>query len=395
MIVFNIYTTFHFDNLKAANDFIAFIIKNEFPLFENYGTSEDGNKKIEKSNFKAIARILSDYPMHAFGEIYFRTKNKKIILKIENNVLGISRWVLFVSENKFENSTQLSPIFHFLEQIINKYDIFFIGGDTQEEFDKLNSREEINSNGKPTILKVGFDNINQLPGIYWFNFLTNKLIPKNILSNKIMSSVITKTIKDGVFIVLTENIFNDNKRNRANTIIQEFPENLFFDKNKKMYLDWSLEAITDPGKIKEYKYVLLPYFDLYNHKETNNINWSIYNDKSIDEIKNFVDNEVLISFKNQTKFEDICKSIPLIIAKKPALKNNLEKLTISLGVLIGDAFIEEYNCSWSTKKGLFNCSIIVPNLVPKGFSPFFFVLQIIVNDLLPEDFINELKYYIK
>ena len=132
MIVFNIYTTFHFDNLKSVDDLIAFIVNNKFPLFENYGTTEDGNKKIEKSNFKAIEKIISDYPIHAFGEIYFRTKDKKIILKIENNVTGISRWTLFLSENKFENDTTLNPLFDFFEQIINKYDIFFIGGDTQE-----------------------------------------------------------------------------------------------------------------------------------------------------------------------------------------------------------------------------------------------------------------------
>lgn len=395
MIVFNIYTTFHFDNLKSVNDLITFIINNKFPLFENYGTTEDGNKKIEKSNFKAIEKIISDYPIHAFGEIYFRTKDKKIILKIENNATGISRWTLFLSENKFENNTALNPLFDFFEQIINKYDIFFIGGDIQEEFDRSNIREEINSNGKQTIIKVGFDDINQLPGIYWFNFLTKKLIPKNFLSSKAIKSVFTKTINDGVFIVLTENILSKDKRDIANNIIKVFPENLFFDKNKNVYLDWALDEIILKNKIQEYKHILLPYFDIYNHKESNKINWNTYDEKSIDKIKSLVDYKILTPFKNQTKFEDICTSIPLIIKENSALKNKLEKLTISLGVLIGDAFVEEYNCQWSANKGIFNCSIIIPKLTPKGFSPFFFILQIIVNDLVPEDFINELKYYIK
>ncbi len=394
MIIINLYTTFHFNSLKSVNDLITSITNSNFPLFQNYGTNENSNKKIEESNFKVIAKIVSDYPRHAFGEIYFRTKNKNITLKIENNSTGISRWVLFIADTKFEESTSLISLYPFLEHIISKYNIFFLGGDTQDEFEKLNTRDEINSAGKPTIIRIGFDNINQLPGVYWFNFLSNKFLSENNLKSIKSDSIKTKTFKDGVFFTLTENVLADNKRNKANNIIQSFPENLFYDKNKEKITDWKLEEIIDEDKIGSYYNILLPYFDTFNNKETNQKKWHVYKDKNIDELKKLTDNKITSLFKEYITFDDIVSSIPLIIEKNPSAKEEFEKLIISLGVLVGDTFNIENNCNWSEKKGIFKCSIKIPNLPHKEFSPFFLVLHIIVNELLPKDFIDYLKMYI-
>jgi hypothetical protein len=386
-MITNLYTEKCFDSIAASMTFIRSLLGEYGLPFVSFGTSESENITITDKSIAIIARILSDYPLHVFGEVYLRTKKKKIVLKLSNKAAAINRWTLFLSPEYDNKQAFLKTMLPPLKLLTEKENVFFIGADTEEAFTDKHTKDEIADYGNARTVKTGLDDIKQIPGIYWITYLPAKLISG---VNKKYKDYVDEEIifKKGSVLVFAQNA-TDEKTKEAG--VRHFagllPPSVLFDKNNKDIPGNELADLVNAQRLEPLHEVAIPYYDFKDDKEVKDI--------TIEKINAVPQRQIipaLSKFKSINDLESFGAAV-MKLKKEKWTFSQTATVIYHVGKILGDLAVKELKGEWMIHPHVFKTRVLIKKMSPRTFSPFNLLFQIIYHDMVYEDFLEEILFY--